>query len=61
LAASDLAHSDEMGSGGELAEAEPEVAEEAPPMAIPPAAVVDEESPDNPRRGWWSRFVRKQD
>jgi hypothetical protein len=32
-----------------------------PDEAIPTAAVVDRSSSEPPRRGWWSRFVRKDE
>ncbi len=32
-----------------------------PEAAVPPAAVVDLEQPATPRRGWWSRFVHKDE
>ncbi|HEX5776420.1 MAG TPA: hypothetical protein VFX95_07045 [Caulobacteraceae bacterium] len=40
---------------------EPEEAEEAEEAAVPPAAMVDRGAEEAPRRGWWSRFVRKDD
>jgi hypothetical protein len=32
-----------------------------PVEPVPAAALVDQGSSDPPRRGWWSRFVRKED
>ena len=32
-----------------------------PEPAVPPAAVVDLEPPAAPRRGWWSRFVHRDE
>ena len=36
-------------------------AEEGEEGEVPPAAVVDRDADEPPRRGWWSRFVRKED
>jgi ribonuclease E len=44
--------------GDELSEAEPE---EVAETEMPSAAVVDRDPDAAPRRGWWSRFVRKDD
>jgi len=38
-----------------------EDAEESEEGEFPPAAVVDRGPDEPPRRGWWSRFVRKED
>jgi hypothetical protein len=35
--------------------------EDRPEAEVPAAAVVDQERPAAPRRGWWSRFVHKED
>ncbi len=35
--------------------------EDRPETAMPAAAVVDPERPASPRRGWWSRFVHKDE
>ena len=36
-------------------------AEEGEESEVPPAAVLDRDADEPPRRGWWSRFVRKED
>ncbi len=36
-------------------------AEDRPETEVPAAAVVDPERPASPRRGWWSRFVHKDE
>jgi ribonuclease E len=48
-------------AAGEAADEDAEVADEAPEPELPDAAVVDQEGGGSPRRGWWSRFVRKDE
>jgi ribonuclease E len=42
-------------------EGEAEDGETRGDAGVPPAAMVDREAEETPRRGWWSRFVRKDD
>ena len=51
-------------AGGAAPRATPERARddlEATEAKVPSAAVVDPERPAAPRRGWWNRFVRKDE
>jgi hypothetical protein len=45
----------------EVAQEEAEVREAPSEDALPAAAIVDQRGAEPPRRGWWSRFVRKDE
>jgi hypothetical protein len=52
------------GTSREVRPAQPERAHERLEQTeakVPSAAVVDLERPAAPRRGWWNRFVRKDE
>jgi hypothetical protein len=49
---------DRLSAAPSLEDAE---AEESEDGAVPPASMVDRDAGEPPRRGWWSRFVRKED
>jgi ribonuclease E len=56
--------SDRLAAAASLDHAEEGEAEEGEAQGdagLPPAAVVDREAEETPRRGWWSRFVRKDE
>jgi ribonuclease E len=52
-----LAASPDQAEEGEAEDGEPH----GDAAAVPPAAMVDRGTEETPRRGWWSRFVRKDD